>query len=464
MENNEIEILEETNKKKGSKRPYVVAIVLALALVVTITATSYAYFSANVSGTSRETVVTTTSLEIEFTDGAVVSLENALPGQYIEKTFKVENKGNGDTTYDVYMSDLINDFEDKTDLVYTLTSNDGGYNVSTNTQVPSSSSKIVNSQLLRAGETHNYTLRISFLETNDNQDDNKGKQFSTIIRVNEVQALTKQVTLHPNEGTLDNATISLPIGEVITNLPVPVRSGYKLEGWYLDSGLTQKVTSETVMTSSINDMYAKYEKWNYSIVSGDISTVGSVVKIADEEFYVIGQEDSSHVKLLSKYNLNVGSNAKGTATGLQDSDVRGFSGTTYGTVAENTNYWYDGYGLKPAYGSSYPTYVYDSNSTLYQYVNNYVTYLNTQGVNVSGRLIKQEELVSLGCNVSTRYCDSNGTHGGTAPSWVYQTSYWSGSADGDYWLWTVRTDGYSYRDRYDNGGFYGVRPVIILEK
>ena len=422
MENNEIEILEDNNKKKGSKRPYVVAIVLALALVVTITATSYAYFSATVSGTGNNTVVTTTSLEIEFTDGAAVSLQNALPGSYVEKTFKVENKGNGDTTYDVYMSDLINAFEDKTDLVYTLTSNDGGYNVSTNTQVPSSSSKIVNSQLLRAGEVHNYTLRISFLETNDNQDDNKGKSFSTIIRVNEVQAAMQQVTLHPNEGTLDNATISLPIGEVITNLPVPTRSGYGLEGWYLDSGLTQKVTSETVMTSSINDMYAKYEKWNYSIVSGDLDTVGSVVKIADEEFYVIGQEDSTHVKLLSKWNLNLGKNAKGTATGLQDSDVRGLrsdGGTIYGTVAfSSTTYWVDSStNLKPAYGSSYPAYVYDSNSNLYQYVNNYVTYLNTQGVQVSGRLIKQEELVALGCNASTKHCDSS--QGGTAPSWVY---------------------------------------------
>ena len=184
MNNEEIEILE--SKIKGGKRPYVIAIVMALLLVITITATSYAYFVANVSGTSNETVVTTTALEIEFTDGPQVSLENAIPGSYIEKTFKVENKGSGDTTYDVYMSDLINDFADKSDLVYTLTSNDGGYNVSSETQVPDTSSKIVNTHLIRAGEAHNYTLRIEFKETNDNQDDNKGKTFSTIIRVNEV--------------------------------------------------------------------------------------------------------------------------------------------------------------------------------------------------------------------------------------------------------------------------------------
>ena len=395
---NQIEILEE-NKKKGSKRPYVVAIVLALALVVTITATSYAYFVANVTGTGQNTVVTTTSLEIEFTDGPQVTLENAVPGQYVEKTFKVENKGSGDTTYDVYMSDLINGFADKTDLVYTLTSNDGGYNVSSETQVPDTSSKIVNALVLRAGEAHNYTLRIELKETNDNQDDNKGKTFSTIIRVNEVQ-----------------------------NAQPP-----------------------------------------YSVESGDLNTVGSVVKIADEEFYVIGQEDSSHVKLLSKWNLNVGNNPKGTATGLQDSDVRGYrsdGGTTYGRVDfSSTSYWFDGTNrvLKNQYGSSYPAYVYDNNSILYQYVDNYVTYLNNQGVNVTGRLISNEELVSLGCiyKISKGYCDSNEDHGGTAPSWVYQTSYWSGSAQGASSLMSVTSDG-GFDYLYFNYSS-GVRPVIILE-
>ena len=62
---------------------------------------------------------------------------------------------------------------------------------------------------------------------------------------------------------------------------------------------------------------------HYTVLSGDLDTVGSEVKIADEEFYVIGQEDENHVKLLSKWNLNVDYNSKGTATNLQDEDVRG---------------------------------------------------------------------------------------------------------------------------------------------
>ena len=173
------------NNNKLSKRPYVVAIILALALVITITATSYAYFVANVTGTSSDTVVTTAALEIEFTDGPQVSLENVIPGSYIEKTFKIENTSSSDTVYDVYMSDLFNNFVDKNDLVYTLTSSDGGFSTDGAIQAPSTSSKIIDNYVIREGETHNYTLKIEFKETNDNQDDNKGKSFSAIIRVNE---------------------------------------------------------------------------------------------------------------------------------------------------------------------------------------------------------------------------------------------------------------------------------------
>ena len=44
------------------------------------------------------------------------------------------------------------------------------------------------------------------------------------------------------------------------------------------------------------------------VVSGDINTAGSEVKIGDEHFYVIGddEETSGNVKLLAKYNLLVG--------------------------------------------------------------------------------------------------------------------------------------------------------------
>ena len=225
-----------------------------------------------------------------------------------------------------------------------------------------------------------------------------------------------------------------------------------------------------------------FKQPSYRVISGNLSTVGSVVKIADEEFYVIGQEDSSHVKLLSKWNLKVGNiynsssgsktgeyTSSDTGYGLQSSDAKGYvaGASTYnGTVPfSSTNYW-------SSTVSTYPAWVYTNEKTngtykasIAEYVDNYVIYLTQQGVSVTGRLIKQEELVTLGCNSSTHYCDSTGSHGGTAPAWVYQTSYWSGLADDSSFVWSVDSDGYDncvcycYIDLY-----FGVRPVIILEK
>ena len=407
MDNENIEIIEDNNKKKGSKRPYVIAILMALLLVITITATSYAYFTANVSGTGHNTVVTTTSLEIEFTDGPQVALENAVPGQYIEKTFKVENKGSGDTPYDVYMSEVINDFADKSDLVYTLTSSDGGANIS-ETQVPDVNTKIVNSHLLRAGETHNYVLRITFKETNDNQDDNKGKNFSTVIRINEVK------NIETNNST------------------------------------------------------------NYTIVSGDLDTIGSIVKIANEEFYVIGQEDTNHVKLLSKYNLNVGNELADGAIGIQNSEARGRLRNSYSSVGAviftDNSYWYDNDSLKEEYGTSFPAYIYTNEkvngnylASIAQYVDNYINYLETQNVEVTGRLINLEELVNLGCNISQNSCTT--LNGGSAPEWLYYVGFWSGTASDDSNIYAVFSDGYFYSDWIWSGNYYyGVRPVIIMEK
>ena len=377
-------------KKHNDKKVILLGILGFLLIIGIVIGYSSAYFVASIVNKtpSQDALITTGSMELEFTDGSQVSLENTIPGSYVIKTFSVKNVGSVSTYYDIYLSDLINTFVDKSDLVFSLTSNAGGASVS-ETVVPSESSKIVSNQLINVNKTHYYTLRIDFKETDENQDDNTGKLFSSVIRINEVQDAPKA----------------------------------------------------------------------YEVLSGDLDTIGSLVKIANEEFYVIGQQDSTHVKLLSKWNLNVGPHAKGTATGLQDSDVRGDrddGGTQYGNVVfSTTSYWKDGNKLKEEYGTSYPVYAFDDNSNVKQYVDNYVTYLNNQRAKVTGRLISKEELETLGCDESNVTCSS-------APEWVYQTSYWSGSVTSN----TVYSV-FSFSDfvygTYSNDGF-GVRPVIILEK
>lgn len=209
---------------------------------------------------------------------------------------------------------------------------------------------------------------------------------------------------------------------------------------------------------------------NVLIETCDLDTVGSLVKINEEEFYVVGQEDATHVKLLAKWNLNVGKNLQPGTKGIQNSKAVGYNGNESLKVDNaypatvpfsNTNYW-DG-------APSYPSYVYTNEkvnsvykASIAQYVDNYVSYLNDQGANVTGRLISYEELVSLGCSDAIGYCDTS--HGATAPAWVNSTSYWIGSAASYDYARVVHFFGDFSSNYYTNDYDNGVRPLIILEK
>ena len=189
--------------------------------------------------------------------------------------------------------------------------------------------------------------------------------------------------------------------------------------------------------------------------------IGNEKCFGSECFYIISSTEET-VTMLAKYNLYVGGeyNSSWTAygeeaTGKQNSNmlgyVRGQSIRKGTTKFSNTNYW-------SSTVSSYPAYVYDSNSTLYSYVENYKTYLSTLGVTpIEARLITYEELESLGCSGSDNSCSE-------APEWVYATTYWSGSAYTSSYVWLVYSDGSFVNSYYGIGNSRGVRPVITISK
>ena len=168
------------------KKIIILSIVGVLLLVSIVVATSYAYFTANVTGNkdTNNVVVTNGVMALEYSDSDEITLANAVPGNSVSKTFTVKNTGNVSTNYTIYFSELSNKFVDKTDLVYTLTSSDGGKNVA-QTQVPSTNDAMVSNYAIEAGKTHTYTLTITFLNKDENQNDNMNVSFTTKIGINE---------------------------------------------------------------------------------------------------------------------------------------------------------------------------------------------------------------------------------------------------------------------------------------
>ena len=185
-----------------NKKILILSIIGSLLLVSIAIAGSYAYFVANVSGNkdTNNVVITNGVMSLEYKDGDEINLANAVPGSSVTKTFIVKNTGNVATNYTIYFSELSNKFVDKTDLVYTLTSSDGGKNVA-QTQVPSTNEAMVSNYAIDAGKTHTYTLTITFLNKDENQNDNMNVSFSTKIGINEsveyvepIEILGKEIT------------------------------------------------------------------------------------------------------------------------------------------------------------------------------------------------------------------------------------------------------------------------------
>ena len=191
-------------KNKYAKLLIFVSVLFVLALITTA---SYAYFVINVNGNDSafESVITTGSMKLEFNDGQYVYATNIVPSQSVSKVFAVTNSGNIDTVYDVYLSEVINTFADKHDLVYSVldyygNSSSGACTNLNETVLPSESgdeSKIVSACPIGPGDTHVYVLNITFKEDGTNQDDNKGKGFKGALSVNEYKDAVKFAELAP---------------------------------------------------------------------------------------------------------------------------------------------------------------------------------------------------------------------------------------------------------------------------
>ena len=232
----------------------------------------------------------------------------------------------------------------------------------------------------------------------------------------------------------------------------------------------------------------------------DTLTTGDVIKIKDEEFYFIRYDGTNNedIVMLAKYNLKVGyrySNL-GTKTGIYSKDDIGYgkqSSEARGIISGEprngivafaaSNYWYDN-GLKPEYGSDYPTDVYDGvnyktepefsttcSSTncwrtpgysIAHYVDNYKTILTGYGATIKdARLLTYSEVLdeSIGCVTTTSpaRCPTD--------EFITNTSFWLGTADNRYRVWNIRHEGNLSRvDIYDVPEEFGVRPVIVIAK
>lgn len=223
-----------------------VGIILVVILMITAT---YAYFSLEIVGEGSDISMTTfnKNVQITYVDTSNVSLTNAYTGESISKTFTVENTGDVVVYYDIKLNDLVNNFANPDDLVFTLSGSNGGAYIK-KTTMPVSNPIIASSIKLEPGVKHSYVMSITFLKTDEDQSSNMNKTFSANINISSSTKYNPSKDIYES-GTLGSKIVANASSEL--NLNFSSTSG---EGVYYTN---DAINGETIYfyrgTKSLNN-------------------------------------------------------------------------------------------------------------------------------------------------------------------------------------------------------------------
>ena len=171
------------------KKSYLILIISVLILLIGV---SFAYFSLEITGndTAKYNTITTGDLKLTFTDTNALTLTDALPGDSATKTISVKNTGTIDTSYNIVWKELTNTITND-ELVIEATCkrlNSSNTEEGTCESIPQkavSSNKLKLNIPIEPGITHEYTLKLTFIDTGSTQNYNKNKSFNGKIGLEE---------------------------------------------------------------------------------------------------------------------------------------------------------------------------------------------------------------------------------------------------------------------------------------
>ena len=252
----------------NSKKIFIPFFIFIISIVIGGIGVAYSYFTADVIGNNNsfQNVITTGDMALAFNDSLEINLNNAIPGDSVSKQFSVTNTGTVETNYTLYFSELLNLFSDKEDLVYSLISNDANVNIK-NVEVPNDEVAILENKKIGANQTHNYTFTITFLNKDENQDNNQGTMFSTKIMVNEYYNYKDNM---PYESRNINVTKKVSNVEALKSTSTSVGNIIETKGYYEENdGGAAYYTIEEKTNQTVDD--GKYILLNNGLIANLMS-------------------------------------------------------------------------------------------------------------------------------------------------------------------------------------------------
>ena len=151
---------------------------------------SYAYFSNSiVQNEVKDQVVETGTLQLTYTDGPEINIQNMKPGNTITKTITVKNTGSLEAKYNIIWQELTNEITNNEMLIEgTCTRINGATEEVDGTcenivSTPINSLKIKRSISIEPNIIHKYDLIITFKDIDADQNYNQGKKFGGVLGV-----------------------------------------------------------------------------------------------------------------------------------------------------------------------------------------------------------------------------------------------------------------------------------------
>lgn len=268
-------MLKDIPKNLKYKMKFSAVFALTFAIFAGALGFTFAFFSASVKEINKkETIMVSNELLLTFEGTKEINCSNIIPGDECSKEFTIENKSNRSVNYNIYMQDILNEFDE--DLVYTLEDENGI--VINEIKAPSSASKeYIKLDVDVAKESSKqYKLVVKFLYLeNKNQNINQGKKFNAIVGVdtNQVKRLEdvieyeslSNINKYCNESgmeiTLDEEVYSLYCGNNEIELVKIDKSNSNSNN---ESGNTLKIAhdiyfaDENKYSNGLNERYELY--------------------------------------------------------------------------------------------------------------------------------------------------------------------------------------------------------------
>ena len=261
------------------KKRIITSMIAILLLIFALFGITYAYFTAKVKGNTNDKSVDVSAgkLELTYCDGnGFIKVDKIQPGEVIKsKTFTVKNTGTGDIdSYEVILENVINELKYYNDLTYELEciSNVGTCKGTNNTFPIYDNPIVVNS--IKVGETHTYTLTLSYHETNLDQSDDMDKTIEAKVNIRDSEFNYTKLNIYGNSEGL---------GTLVNDETSRFNEKYKIEIKSIGKNLFDINKITTFVGYDYNIKRPTYSSISDNIITSKIGAYGNMALLYDSK-------------------------------------------------------------------------------------------------------------------------------------------------------------------------------------